>query len=371
MRIALFTPFSPDLGGGSVQFRSLLPEFRDLDIEWFYLAKNATPGPKRNWLGTAFTTGQFLSELCGRTGFLPGSKGRTKQLAELIQADMYWIVAHNEGILLADELCARGKRVHLSVHDDPISMFKKSRKYLLFTPLISLELAKLLKSVESADVISPFMRDAYRRKYQIDCKPVYRFVRELAQFPFRPARETLTVGHIGSVYDPEPFRNFMKACQAYAAEQNRPLKLVRVGSSPEMDMIATENSEVFESRGELEEQEALPILANCDFLYAMYPPGKRFQAFRRQSLPMKLSTYVQAQRPIFAHTPDDSSLAQVVNRYRVGCVCTSNDRVELKNKIGMILSSPVGRERFELLRDEMMGERQIQELRTALTRDKQ
>lgn len=370
MRIALFTPFSPELGGGSVQFRSLLPELRDLDIQWYYLADREAPGERRQWLGAPFSTGRFLGELCVSAGVLPGSPRQTRSLLQQMKADLYWVVAHNEGILVAAELCASGKRVHLSVHDDPAGMFRRSRKYRVFSTIMFREFGRLLKSVESTDVISVQMRDAYRTEYGIESFPAYRFVPELPQFSSRPSPTELTVGHIGSVYHPHPFRQFVQACREYAVEYNQALRIVRIGNSPEMEKIAQEYPESFDTRGELEERDALPILAKCDFLYAMYPEGPRFAGFRRMSLPMKLSTYVQAQRPIFAHTPDDSSLAQAVNRYGIGCVCTSNDRVELKNKIGTIRNSPVGRERFELLRSEMMGERQIQELRTALTRDK-
>ncbi len=53
----------------------------------------------------------------------------------------------------------------------------------------------------------------------------------------------------------------------------------------------------------------------------MYPAGGKYQLFRRTSLPIKVSTYVQAQRPIFAHTPADSTLACVVTKYKLGAVC--------------------------------------------------
>jgi hypothetical protein len=36
-----------------------------------------------------------------------------------MSADLYWVVAHNEGISVAAELLEMGKKVHLTVHDDP------------------------------------------------------------------------------------------------------------------------------------------------------------------------------------------------------------------------------------------------------------
>ena len=368
MRIALITPFSPEIGGGSVQFRSLLPELRDLDIEWFYLAEKAASSQRAQWLGRPFTTRQLLSDLCARSGFLPGSTALARDLVSRIQADLYWVVAHNEGVSLATELCAMGKRVHVTVHDDPVCMFKRSRKYRAFTPFMSLLFAKLLRSVESVDVISPWMRDAYKQKYKIDSFPVYRFVPGLPAISFQPAPGTLTVGHIGSVYHPEPFRRFLLACQQLTSKMKIAFKVVRIGSSPEIDRVASANPQVFENCGEQDEEKAVVRLASCDFLYAMYPAGRRFQCFRQTSLPMKLSTYIQAQRPIFAHTPSDSSLASIVEKYKIGTVCTSNEDSELHNALQVLLQKETPRARFEEVRLNLMGPEPLQQLRAALTK---
>lgn len=134
-----------------------------------------------------------------------------------------------------------------------------------------------------------------------------------------------------------------------------------------MDKIALEYPAIFESHRELEEQNALPILANCDLLYAMYPAGYRYKGFRRLSLPIKLSTYIQAQRPIFAHTPTDSSMAQLVSKYKVGVVCASNDPAKIKQAIKNLLHTSVAFEQFEKLRNDLMGNAQVQKLKDSLT----
>ena len=134
-----------------------------------------------------------------------------------------------------------------------------------------------------------------------------------------------------------------------------------------MDKVSSENPAAFESHGDLLERDALSVLATCDFVYAMYPEGFRFQGFRRTSLPMKLSTYVQAQRPIFAHAPSDSSLAWIVGKYRLGAVCTTNDESELRNALHTLLQKEVPRAHFEEVRLDLMGPAPLQQLRAALT----
>ncbi len=297
---------------------------------------------------------------------MPGSTAMVKDLASRIQADHYWVVAHNEGISLATELCVMGKRVHLAVHDDPVCMFKRSRKYRVFAPLMSRQFSRLMRTVESVDVISSWMREAYKQKYKVDSFPIYRFVPELPRISFQPVRGSLRVGHIGSLYHPEPFRRFLSACQRFAGGAKRALKIVRIGSSPEIDRVASENPQLFDNCGEQDEEKAIAILASCDFLYAMYPSGSRFQCFRQTSLPMKLSTYIQAQRPIFAHTPADSGLAQIVCKHGVGTVCSIEREPDIQASLEALLEMQMNREKFEMIRKELMSSGQIQHLRAVL-----
>jgi hypothetical protein len=366
MRISLFTPYSPEIGGGSVQLRSHIAQMVDLEIAWSYLAKAAAPRTRWQWLGKPLTLVEFASDLSARTGFLPGSTKRIRELVKQIDADLYWVVAHREGISVAAELLAQGKRVHLTVHDEPLAMIIRSRRYRVVYPLVSRIFKEVLLGACSVDVTSWGMRDYFEKKYGVNCLALYRSVCELPLVDFVPATNELRVGHIGSLYHPGPFRQFVKACRRYAEESNRTLKIVRIGISREMDKIAKEIPEIFESRGELEEQEAIPILANCNFLYAMYPDGFRFQGFRRTSLQIKLSTYIQAQRPIFAHTPGDSNMARIVYKYGVGRVCQNTDAVALQRSIVDIVAMQVTRAQFERLRNDLMGIRQLQELQNAL-----
>jgi hypothetical protein len=368
MRIALFTPYSPEIGGGSVQLRSHLAQLPDLDIEWHYLSEVPVHGEHRHWLGKPISTPQFVADLSARTGFLPGSTKPVKDLVQRLDADLYWIVAHYVGICVAAELLSMGKPVHLTVHDEPLAMIIRSRRFRPLWPLMSLTFPRVLRGARSVDVTSTMMRDYFKLKYGVDCFALYKYLPELPVATSRLSTDTLTVGHIGSLYHPEPFRRFVLACRSYAATQNRSLKIIRIGNSPDMDKIASENIATFENHGELLEQEALPVLATCDFVYAMYPEGLRFQGFRRTSLPIKLSTYIQAQRPIFAHTPPDSGLAQLISKYRVGTVCSSQLESDILQALRTILDGKTSRENFEALRADLMGPRQLEELRCALQR---
>ena len=367
MRIALFTPYSPEIGGGSVQLRSHLAQMPDLDVEWYYLSAAAVPGEHRHWLGKPISPGRFAADLSARSGFLPGSAKSVHDVVSRIDADLYWIVAHYEGISVAAELLSMGKPVHLTVHDEPLAMLIRSRRYRALWPLMAFTFARVLRGARSVDVTSTNMRDYFKLKYGVECFALYKYLPELPEVNFHLSEKMLTVGHIGSLYHSDPFRKFVLACRSHAAKQNRSLKIVRIGDSSEMDKIAAENLATFEYHGELLEKDALPVLATCDFVYAMYPSGFRFKGFRRTSLPIKLSTYIQAQRPIFAHTLPDSGLAQLISKYGVGTVCSSEREPDIQQAIRTILDIKISRENFETIREDLMGPRQLQQLRLALS----
>jgi hypothetical protein len=368
MRIALFTPFSPEIGGGSVQLRSHLAQLPELDVEWYYLSAAPVEGGHRHWLGHKLSPAQFAADLCGRSGFLPGSTRPVRDIVSRMNADLYWIVAHYEGISVADELLSLGKPVHLTVHDEPLAMLIRSHRFSPLMPLMAFLFSRVLRGARSVDVTSRNMRDYFKQKHGVDCFVLFKYLPELPKVNSHLSEKSLSVGHIGSLYHSEPFRKFVLACRNFAAKQKRFLNIVRIGDSPEMDKVASENLAAFENHMELLETEALPVLATCDFVYAMYPGGFRYKGFRRTSLPIKLSTYIQAQRPIFAHAPGDSGLAILVREFRLGKVCTSNHTAEILQCIQEVLSMQIKQGNFEAIRRDLMGGEQIQQLKDALLR---
>jgi hypothetical protein len=366
LRIALFAPFSPELGGGSAQLRSHLHYLPELDVRWYYLANQPAANSQCKWLGPQLTTIELLSDLSARTGFLPGSKSRIKNLVKQMDADLYWVVGHYEGISVAAELIAQGKRVHLTIHDDPFGTWTRSQRYRMFRPLLRNTFPAILRAAQSIDVTSWGMRNLYRHKYGVQCFALYLYIAALPQLSAFPDPRYLTIGHIGTLYHPLPFLRFVSACKKLAQEQNRTLRIIRIGASPEMDAIAAQDREIFASHGDLSEENAIPLLAACDFLYAMYPAGGKYELFRRTSLPIKVSTYVQAQRPIFAHTPADSTLACVVTKYKLGAVCMAGIENDIAGDIRTLLQHPVPRENFARAASDLMGSAQVQQLGAAL-----
>jgi len=371
LRIALFTPFSPEIGGGAAQLRCHLRDLPELHVDWYYLAPKpvtsaCNSGKSWRWLGERLQFGELIRDLGARSGFLPGKKSHVREIVRQIDADLYWVVGHYEGISAAAELCDQGKPVHLTIHDDPFGTWRRSERYRWFQALLQRTFPGVLRRARSVDVTSWGMRNLYREKYGVQCFSVYLQVPGLPSLNVTRNPAELTVGHIGTLYRLEPFRRFLQACKRIAAEENRRLRVVRIGRSPELDEVVAANPEIFISHGDLDEPAAIPLLAACDLQYAMYPAGHKYQLFRRTSLPIKLSTYVQAQRPIFAHSPPDSGLARIVGPARVGAVCSSEDESQIYRSIRSLLDGNISLQDFETLRRDLMGSGQVLQLKAAL-----
>ena len=368
MRIALFTPYSPEIGGGSAQLRSHLRDLTDLDVRWYYLAAKPTAVRNEKWqrLGEPLSFKELISDLGARSGPLPRSRSRVREIVRQMEADLFWVVGHYEGISVAAELCEQGKPVHLTVHDDPFATWRRSERYRWFQPLLRRTFPGVLRGARSVDVTSWGMRNLYREKYGVPCFSVYLHVPSLPELGLLPETGKLTVGHIGTLYAVEPFRRFVAACKRVAAEKGLELRIIRVGSSAQIDRVASEDPRSFVALGELAEPDAVRALAACDLCYAMYPEGESFASFRQTSLPIKLSTYVQAQRPVFAHAPRDSTLARAVSGYSIGAVCETNSVAALAEAVSAVCSQSVAREAFERIRKELMGDGQVRQLGAAL-----
>jgi Glycosyltransferase Family 4 len=356
------------MGGGSAQIRSHLRDLLALDIHWHYLAAQPAPVPneKWKWMGARLSFGELIQDLSARSGLLPASPSRVREIVRQIDADLFWVVGHYEGISIAAELCDQGKPVHLTIHDDPFGTWRRSERYRWFQPLLRRTFPDLLRRARSVDVTSWGMRNLYREKHGVQCFSVYLHVPKLPALSVAPNPADFTVGHIGTLYQLEPFRRFLGACQRIAAEENRRFRVVRIGRSPELDELVVSNPGMFASYGDLDESSAIPLLATCDLLYAMYPAGRKYELFRRTSLPIKLSTYVQAQRSIFAHSPRDSGLARIIGPAHVGAVCCSEDPSEIYRSIRETLRQSYLSRGFETLRQELMGSGQIEQLKAAL-----
>src|SRR5262249_21227433 len=123
-RIVLFSPYPPNIGGGSVILKSLIPQLEAFNISWRYTALRDQQVSGYTWIETSLGGGAALHDL-SRTALL-WSRMETQRLDHLAQELMS---------RPADVLMRRGARVHLTVQDDvPDGIFGRSNRYRLLAP---------------------------------------------------------------------------------------------------------------------------------------------------------------------------------------------------------------------------------------------
>jgi hypothetical protein len=363
-RIVLFTPFSPVLGGGATILRSLLPELGDFQIDWLYTAQREESHPHAIRVGPPMTGGSLWQDMSRTVALWSGLPTRrfqtTVRALRARQPDGYWVVGHNEGALVARALARQGARVHLTIHDDvPDGILGRSVRYRYLAELARPAYHAALRSVRSLDFITERMRRHYQTRLGVDGAVIHPFIPSLPDLPAvpfsqRPAGE-LVVGHIGTIYAIPECRAFLQALSAVARQRGLRPRMLMVGLNAKFHGFAREFPGVVELVPDLPEDQAVERLATADLLYAMYPFDPRADVFRRTSLPTKLSTYVRCRRPVLAHTPRESSLADMVEAHGLGQVCDSMSAAGIEAALESTLDRPIPAQHFESAREKVYG----------------
>lgn len=363
MNVALFTSFSPEIGGGSVNLRTLIAGLRDVRVTWYFLGPSREASPQRVSLGPPLVGGPIGRDLI-RTPvmWLGGQRTRIDALVDRILAgrhDCHWVVAMDEGIPVGLRLAQRAPAVpvHVTIQDDQEhGMYGRSRRYRYVARLTRKPVRQLLRAARSVDVTSEEMGHYYRAQLGLSSTVLHPIVAGPvpAVTPPRDPRR-LTLGHIGAIYSAREFETMLHALKRAAAELGREPAGCFIGLLPRYRPLVEQLGIAVEMPDWLNESEAVQRLARCDFVYAMYPFDRRSEVFVRTSLPTKLTTYVQAGRPVLAHAPNESTLARTVVRFGIGVACGENTVEAVAQGIARAATVECAPARFEELRSAFYG----------------
>ena len=319
--LALVTDWPPDTGGGgAVIFRSLLGPEERARIVWMSPVPPANPGAAGPNVVTlrAGSAGRGRRSV-GLDSTIYAARLAREALAEAEArgARALWVVMHYAGVAIAARLARAGRLpLHLTVHDDPaFGVALRSKRYLALVPWIERDFAQALRRADSIDVIGRGMAERYRRRYGIESTIVHRALDE----PVAPAgdydaaRNGLRIGVLGSTYGYHQLPILARAVELAAGRLGVVPRLLVVGRGHGDQLRAEFAGRVeVESTGHVSEAEGVARLRDCFALYLNYPFGRRDAVLRQTSFPTKLSSYVQAARPLLIHAPADSSTTTLV-----------------------------------------------------------
>ena len=315
--LALLTDWPPDAGGGgAVIFRSLLgPEDR-ARIVWMSPTPPTDPdaaGPNVVALRAGSAGRGRRSVGLDSTVYAGPLAREALTVAEARGARALWVVMHHAGVPIAARLARSGRLpLHLTVHDDPaFGVALRSRRYLALVPWIERDFAYAMRRASSVDVIGRGMAERYRRRYGAESSIVHRAL----DAPIAPsgdydaARNGLRVGVLGSTYGYEQLPILARAVELAAGRLGVAPRLLIVGRGHGERLRAEFAGRLeVEFTGHVSEAEGVALLRDCFALYLNYPFARRDAVLRQTSFPTKLSSYVQAARPLLIHAPTDSSV---------------------------------------------------------------
>jgi len=375
-RVALFTIDPPDKGATSVIIQSFIPQLSPATIQWFYLSRQRGQYPGATHLGAPLIgRGSVVSDMlsAGRLFTVLGHPFVTGLAKEILawKPDIVWIVGQNEGLPLARELAnLKGPRLHLTFHDDPSALCSRSRRYRILLPLASRLTKSLLAKADSVDVVSEGMKKYYESKAAVRGSVIFRYLDPAINsdsIPNDGANTKIRIGHVGSLYRPDELGHFLRCLKEMEKQGPQRFEFVNFGVvSRSMKTLERRFPGVIRQMGHLSESEAVAQLQSCDFVYVMYPFSARYKIFRRTSLPLKLSTYFLASRPIFAHCPPDSSLAEVMSRFNLGTMVSSVKPNDLIAGVNQILTFRLIASEVQRAREHYCGYQNVLRLRSAL-----
>lgn len=320
--LVLLTDYPPDTGGGgAVILRSLLGPEERRSIVWMSPMAPSDPAAA----GPNVVTLKRGSQGKGRRSIAADTTIYANKLAAEVldeakkhNARAIWVVMHNAVVAVAAALIRRGNLpVHLTVHDDPaFANALRSKRYFALIPWIEHEFAFTMRHAQSIDVIGQGMAERYRKRFGVDSVIVHRALDEpIAQSPaYDRSKFGLRVGVLGSTYSYDQLPLIARAVELAAKRLAVPGRLLIVGRSHGERLKAEMSGRVeVDVTGHISEADAIPLLHDCFALYLNYPFGRRDAVLRQTSFPTKLSTYIQAARPLLLHVPPDSSVMPLIS----------------------------------------------------------
>jgi hypothetical protein len=323
--VILLTDYPADTeGGGAVILRSLLPDSEREKVVWASFHPPSDPSK------VGFETHTLRRGSHGRTSRRRRSVGLdqtvfARDLADELldfarerNARAFWVVLHGAAVQVANRLTRRhALPLHATVHDDPaFANALRSKRYLPLVNWIEGQFNEVLVRANSVDVIGEAMADRYRRMLGVEAPVVHRALETpIAAAPeYDPAEHGMSVGVLGSTYSYGQLPRLGKAVGRAAKDLGLRGRVLVIGRSHGERLRADMGDLIdVEVTGHVDEAQGIERLKSCFALYLNYPFARRDAVLRQTSFPTKLSTYVQAARPLLLNVPGDSSVLPLLD----------------------------------------------------------
>ncbi|MDZ7831114.1 MAG: glycosyltransferase [Desulfobacterales bacterium] len=243
--------------------------------------------------------------------------GRTHQV-QVVLADLAFEA------VVAGRVAARILGVPLlsMVHDDPVNRIRVKNYPSWLVNLYHREFEKTLRTSQSCAVISDYMGEIYQKRYGVKTITLFPGVEKekcLAPRTLDSKKSPIIIGSVGSINSKRNWNILVESVNLLNQRHGKgKFRILHLGR-PSRDLLITED---VEATGWLPEKEFESQLRRIDIGFLNWDFAPEMAETRRTSLPLKITTYIQAQVPMLALGPIDSTVVRYLNDYDCGLACT-------------------------------------------------
>ena len=265
---------------------------------------------------------QFLNLiLYSRVFGRKAAKFGRRQGSQLVLADLAFEA------VVAGRVAARqlGVPLLVMVHDDPVNRLRVKGLPGWLIRLYAREFSRTLKAASGVAVISDYMGEYYRDQYQVGSVTLFPGVdpqKCLRPGKFSGDKKPFVIGSLGSVNSADNWNLLLEVVRLLNQKHGvGKFKILHIGQLPSHLPV----SEDVEVTGWLPEKEFIENLARLDLGFLNWPFDPQYAVTTRTSLPLKITSYIQAQVPMLALGPEGSSVNRFVRDHECGSTITNSD----------------------------------------------
>ncbi len=213
----------------------------------------------------------------------------------------------------------------INIHDDPVNRLKLRNLPDWFLEWYKNQFIKTLKASEKVSVISDYMGEIYQKRYGVTTTTLFIGVETEKCFlaiPFDRDKKQIVIGSVGSMNCPKNWDLLLNSVKMLNEKyKTRYFLILHIGN---LDASLLRSQYVIET-GWLPEKEYLNYLAKIDIGFLNWSFDPLFEDSGRLSFPLKIHSYIQAQKPMLAIGPRGSSVIRFVSDKNCGICCLENN----------------------------------------------
>lgn len=254
--------------------------------------------------------------------------GREQQV-EVVLADMAFEA------VVAGRVAAQILKVPLlvSVHDDPVNRIAVKGYPNWLVNWYERQFAATLQFATRCGVISDYMGEYYQSEYGTATTTLYIGVDPnvcLSPKRLEANQKPVIIGSIGSMNSNSNWELLIESIRMLNDRNGEErYRILHIGRLPRGLKIVNE----VEVTGWLSENEFLLHLKRIDIGFLNWSFAHDYRLTGRTSFPLKIHSYIQAQRPMLALGPVESSVCRFVKENGCGEICTVANASKLAQKI--------------------------------------